>query len=191
MSRRSAGFFVTSSGRAFSTNSWASASVICLFLACGQAPASADALPASGWNLTYQGTAGSVQTARDRVHETVEERFSLGLLLREDGIIVDVVRDSPAWKAGLGPDMKLLAVNERPWSPRAFRDAIATDATSTAPVSLSVQNGSQTFLATIHDHRGSCYPRLERNGNPDIMTQILKPQSRGSGWKWNRIVSLI
>ena len=136
-----------------------------------------DGLFASGWNLAYGNTPGSVQAARDKIHQTVEERFSLGLLLQEDGTIIDVVRDSPAWKAGLGPDMKVLAVNQRPWSPQALRDAIAADSSSTAPVRLSVQNGSRTFQGDVFEHRGASYPQLERNTAQDVMGDILKPSS--------------
>ena len=131
-------------------------------------------LPASGWNVAYGDIPGSVQVARDKIHQTVEERFSLGLLLQNDGTIIDVVRDSPAWKAGLGPDMKVLAVNQHPWSPQALRDAIAADRISTAPVNLSVQNGSQTLQADVYEHRGARYPYLERNTGPDLMGDILK-----------------
>jgi predicted metalloprotease with PDZ domain len=141
-----------------------------------------DGLFVSGWNLVYASEVGSVQAARDKVHQTVEERFSLGFLLQEDGMIVDVVRDSPAWKAGLGPDMKVLTVNQHPWSPQALRDAVAADRNTTAPMILSVQSGSQTVQADVQDHQGTRYPQLERNVNPDALSEVLKPHvTRGEG----------
>jgi predicted metalloprotease with PDZ domain len=136
-----------------------------------------DGLPASGWSLAYGSIPGSVQAARDQIHHTVEERFSLGLLLQEDGTIIDVVRDSAAWNAGLGPDMKVLTVNQRPWSPQVLRDAIATDSTAMAPISLVVQNGSQTLRRTLDDHRGARYPHLTRNSTQDLMGDILKSRN--------------
>lgn len=136
-----------------------------------------DGLFASGWSLVYRNTPGSVQAARDKIHHTVEERFSLGVLLQEDGTIIDVVRDSAAWNAGLGPDMKVLTVNQRPWSPQLLRDAIGADGTSTAPVSFSVQNGSRTFQGDVADHRGARYPQLERNTAEDLMGDILKSRN--------------
>ncbi len=135
-----------------------------------------EGLTASGWSLAYGDVAGSVQSARDETHQTVEERFSLGLLLQADGTVVDVVRDSSAWKAGLGPGMKVLQVNQLPWSGKGLRQAIAADRDSRMPVILSVQNGSLSFQAEIHDHRGMMYPKLERNHNPDVMTAILVPR---------------
>jgi len=133
-----------------------------------------EGLTSSGWTLGYGDVAGSVQTARDEIHHTVEERFSLGFLSQEDGTIVDVLRDSPAWKAGLGPGMKLLTVDQRRWSPQVLRDAIIADHNSPVPVSLSVQNGSMTFATAIDDHSGASYPRLERNANPDLVSEILR-----------------
>ena len=141
----------------------------------GRAPL--DGLVASGWDLSYGSSAGSVQAARDEIHQTIEARFSWGVLLQSDGTIVDVVRDSAAWKAGLGPDMKVVSVNQRPWSPQVLRDAIAADQGSSVPTDWSIQNGSLTFQAKIDDHRGARYPRLERNASPDLMSDILRPRA--------------
>jgi predicted metalloprotease with PDZ domain len=135
-----------------------------------------DGLVASGWNLVYTDTIGSMQRAADKVNDTVEERFSLGFLVRQDGTIVDVVRDSAAWKAGLGPGMKMLAIDRIPWSARALIDAINADRSSTVPLEVRVQNGSLVFQTKIDDHRGARYPQLQRNTNPDLMSDILAPR---------------
>ena len=135
-----------------------------------------DGLVASGWTLAYGDKPGSVQLARDKDRHIVEERFSLGLLLQEDGKIVDVVRDSPAWKAGLGPDTKVVGVNRHPWNAQALRDAVAESATSGVLI-LSVENGSVARDAELHDNRGGWYPKLERNDNPDLMAEILRPRN--------------
>jgi hypothetical protein len=73
--------------------------------------------------------------------------------------------------------MKVLTVNQRPWSPQTLRDAIVADSTSMAPLTLSARNGSQTFLANVDDHRGARYPHLERNTAQDLMGDILKSRS--------------
>ena len=85
-----------------------------------------------------------------------------------------VVRDSPAWKAGIGPGMKVLAVNQRSWSRQALRDAIA-DNGSTAPLVLSLQNGSGKFDATIRERVVARHPHLARRRGPDLMSKMLKP----------------
>ena len=136
-----------------------------------------EGLAASGWNLTYGDVPGPVLVARDIDHHTVEERYSIGLFLHSDGTVVDVVRDSPAWKAGLGPGMKVLAINGRTWSPQNLRDAIAADRAASAPMAVTVQNQSAIFKTAIHDHKGLQYPRLERNSSPDTLSDLLKPRA--------------
>ncbi len=141
-------------------------------------PAPVAGLSASGWNLGYGDIPGPVLVARDSDHHTVEERYSIGLLLRsDDGIIVDVVRDSPAWRAGLGPGMKILAVNGRVWSAQNLRAAIAADRKTSAPIAMTIQSQSAVFGTAIDDHNGLRYPRLERNSNPDTLSELLKPRA--------------
>ncbi len=131
-----------------------------------------DGLAASGWDLVYGDVPNRVQVARDKVRQTVEERFSLGLLLADDGVAVDVVRDSPAWKAGLGPYMKVLAINGQAWSPQNLRQAIGAGKSS---VRLTVQDGSGTWQAQVKVQKS--YPKLKRNGNMDTLSEMLNPIS--------------
>jgi hypothetical protein len=132
-------------------------------------------LIAAGWDLTYASTPNSVQAARDQVRHTVEERFSLGLLVREDGTIIDVVRDSVAWNAGLGPEMKLTQVNGLVWSPKVLRDAIAAEGVSGGRVKLTIAAGIRTWHADLRENTGSQYPALRRNQNPDNLSRIILP----------------
>ena len=50
--------------------------------------------------------------------------YSIGLELREDGTITDTIEGMPAAVAGIGPGMKLIAVNGRQYSPEVLRDAL-------------------------------------------------------------------
>jgi predicted metalloprotease with PDZ domain len=133
-------------------------------------------LTASGWNLSYGDVPGPVLAARSNDHDSIEERFSIGLLLRSDGGIIDVVRNSPAWRAGLGPGMRIMAINGRTWSPQILHDAIAADRTVPGALEMLVQSQSSTFKATVEDQKGLQYPRLERNSSPDTLSEILKPR---------------
>lgn len=132
-------------------------------------------LAAAGWDLSYATSPNSVQVARDQVRHTVEERFSLGLLVREDGTIIDVIRDSAAWQAGLGPEMKITQVNGLAWSPKALRAAVAGEFASGGVVNLTIATGFRTWNAQVDENRGSQYPTLRRNGNPDNISTIVRP----------------
>jgi len=48
----------------------------------------------------------------------------MGFSLDEDGKLSDVITGSPAYEAGIGPGMKLLAVNGRKWSPEVVHAAL-------------------------------------------------------------------
>ena len=135
-------------------------------------------LTASGWSLRYGSAPGPVQAARDQVSHTLEERFSLGLRLQNDGTILDTVRNTPAWKAGLWPGMKLQTVDGHPWSAEVLRAAILADASTTTPLRITALNGAESVVALVDDHRGARYPQLVRNDQPDLMGQILKPRTR-------------
>ena len=100
---------------------------------------------------------------------------SIGLLLKEDGTVSDVIPGKAADLAKVGPGMKLIAVNGRRWSADLLRESVA--ATKETPVlSLLVENG-QFFRTHSLDYRGGArYPRLERNeATPDLLSEILKP----------------
>lgn len=140
------------------------------------APPPLRGLEASGWTLAYGPSVNAVQAARDGVRGTVEERFSVGLLLSENGTVVDVVRDSPAWRAGLGPGMRVATVGGGPWSPDAFRRAVA-GSSSTGGVALEVRNGAGPAPVRIEYHGGARYPRLERNAAPDALAAVLAPRT--------------
>lgn len=145
--------------------------------ATGAKHAPLDGLSEGGWNLVYEPVPGSVQAARDRVNNTVEERFSLGMLLAMDGGVIDVVRDSPAWDAGIGPGMKVLAVNGSPWLAETLRRAVSAAVGGTPALRLTVQNGTEVSDVAMDYRLGARYPRLERNASKDIISAILSPRA--------------
>src|SRR6185503_4123928 len=80
-------------------------------------------LPASGWKLVYNDTPTAFMKAAQQRRKTVDASFSLGLVLREDGGIVDVVPGLPAALAGIAPGARVVAVNGRRFSAQVMRDA--------------------------------------------------------------------
>jgi len=101
-------------------------------------------------------------------------RYSIGFLVRQEGTIPDVVPGSPAAAAGVGPGMKLVAVNGRRWSREVLRDAIKRS--RARPMELLLENGE--FFKTVRlDYAGpERYPHLERDPTrPDQLSQIIRP----------------
>ncbi len=72
----------------------------------------------SGWKLVYDDAQSELVRAREDDREMVNAAYSIGLWLKPDGTIVDTVEGMPAAQAGIGPGMKVVAVNGRKFSPQ-------------------------------------------------------------------------
>jgi predicted metalloprotease with PDZ domain len=81
-----------------------------------------DGITRSGWRLVY--TDASNEFIKTTDNERVEAMYSLGLRVRaRDGMVNDVILNSPAGKAGIGPGMQILAVNGLRFSADVLRNA--------------------------------------------------------------------
>src|SRR5208282_6504515 len=94
----------------------------------------------SGWKLVYDENPSDLDRAGDRDGKNVDAHYSVGLLAASDGVIRDTVEDMLAAKAGIGPGMKIVAVNGRKFSGDAWHDAIRAAKTSPSPIELIVEN---------------------------------------------------
>jgi predicted metalloprotease with PDZ domain len=131
---------------------------------------------ACGWKLGYGDSLPSLLRARETVDEVVDLSCSVGLRLKEDGTILDVVPGLAAAKAGVGPGMKVVAVDGRKFKRRVAREAIRAARSAPAPLDLLVENGEYFKHFAVDYHGGERYPRLERDASrPDLLEAILKP----------------
>ena len=131
----------------------------------------------SGWKLVYDETRSEWVRARESDKASVNAKYSIGLLLKSDGLITDTVEGMPAAKAGIGPGMKVMAVNGRKFSPTVLRDALREGKNSSSALELLVENTEyyKTFKLDYHD--GEKYPHLVRDeSKPDLLTDIIKPR---------------
>ena len=95
--------------------------------------------------------------------------------MSDDGAISDTTEGMPAAKAGIGPGMKLVAVNGRHFSPEVLRDAIKAAKNSTAPLDLLIENTDYYKTYKLDYHAGEQYPHLVRDeSKPDLLSEILK-----------------
>ncbi|HEV2397675.1 MAG TPA: peptidase M61 [Candidatus Sulfotelmatobacter sp.] len=92
------------------------------------------------------------------------------------GAILQVEWDSPAFKAGLTPDMQLQAVNDQAFSVANLRQAIIDAEKNNAPIKLLLKREDQFVTVNIDYHGGLRYPHLERvEGTPDLLDAVLAP----------------
>ena len=131
-----------------------------------------------GWKLVYNDKPNASSEALEKVAKLADFSYSLGFTIGEDGKLDDVIVGSPAYQAGLGPGMTLLAVNGRKWSPPILREALKAAQGSDRPIELLAENAQffKTYPVAYHD--GEKNPHLERvSDQPDILGAILKPLS--------------
>jgi predicted metalloprotease with PDZ domain len=130
----------------------------------------------SGWKIVYNEQPNEIEENRDQVLKHVGLEFSIGASLYEDGTIEDVIYGGPAFNAGIGPGMKVKAINSQQYSPQALKDAIDAAKAGSSPIVLIIANGSQMGTYSIDYHGGLSYPHLERDeSGPDYLSDILKP----------------
>lgn len=84
-----------------------------------------EGIEAAGWRLTYNDTPLHEPFWFDFLPFSDLAGNSIGVTTQKDGTIFDVVPMSPAYEAGLGPRMTILAVNGRIYSANALNEAIA------------------------------------------------------------------
>jgi len=131
----------------------------------------------SGWKLTYDDNPSDLLNTMAGMYHAVPAGYALGLSLRDDGDIVDTVEGEVAAKAGIGPGMKVVAVNGRKFSPEVFRDAVKTSKNSSAPIELLVENDEYYNTFKLDYHGGEMYPHLVRDeSKTDLLSDILKPR---------------
>ena len=130
----------------------------------------------AGWRLTYTNTPSAMVKSLESTRKSTDLRYSLGVILKADGAVQDVLPGSPADTAGVGVAMNIVAVNGRRWTADLLRTAIESARTNTAPIELLVENTDYFKTCKVDYHEGDKYPTLERDpSRPDLLSQILKP----------------
>jgi len=131
----------------------------------------------SGWKLTYDDNPSDLLNTMAGIYHVVPAAYALGLSLRDDGDAVDTVEGEVAAKAGIGPGMKVVAVNGRKFSPDVFRDAVKASKASSVPIELLVENDEYYKTFKLDHHGGEMYPHLVRDeSKPDLLSDIMKPR---------------
>jgi predicted metalloprotease with PDZ domain len=134
-------------------------------------------IEAAGWKLAYGPEPTAMQRAEDRRRKHMDLRASIGVMVDpKDGNLIDVVPESPAFRAGLGPAMRVVAVNSRKFSEDVLRSAVARSGTER--IELLVENAETFRTYPLEYSGGPRYPHLERiPGKPDLLSAILAPRT--------------
>ncbi len=130
-----------------------------------------------GYRLAYGENPSEAQKASEQVRLNVSVAYSIGLSLNPDGSIVDVLPEMVSAKAGIGPGMRITAVNDRKFSIEVLREEIRNTKNG-GPLELLAVNGKSFAKYKLNYREGEKYPVLQRNGQPPLLDDILKPLTR-------------
>jgi predicted metalloprotease with PDZ domain len=129
-----------------------------------------------GWKLVYNDRPNVLTAALEKLTKSADFLYSLGFIVGEDGKLEDVIVGSPAYQSGIGPGMKLVAVNSRKWTPPVLHAALKAAQGTAAPIELLVENAQFFETYSIAYHEGDKNPHLERiSGQPEVLKVVLKP----------------
>ncbi|WP_369925681.1 hypothetical protein [Xanthomonas sp. NCPPB 2632] len=86
-----------------------------------------------------------------------------------------MVRDSPAFKTGMAPGVRITQVNSMAFTVDALLSAVA--ASVQQPVSFDFERDGKTHHGVLDSHGGPRYPALRRApGVPDRLSALLMPR---------------
>jgi len=87
--------------------------------------------------------------------------------------------NTPAFNAGITPDMQIVSVNGKAYTAQVLRDAITEAEKSRKPIELQFRRGDEYRSFSIPHYGGLRIPTLERvDGTPDRLDEILAPSKR-------------
>lgn len=106
----------------------------------------------------------------------VSATYSLGLSIGADGTVFDSIRDGAAFKAGVMPGMKVVAVNDRAYTPDLLRQQLKASKDHPVTMRLLVLYDDYYKTTTISYQGGEKNPHLVRvEGKPDALDDLSKP----------------
>ena len=134
----------------------------------------------SGWRLVYSDVKPDIEKTGEMARDFADFSFSLGFNVNDKNhAIPDVIVGSPAYKAGAGPGMVLVAVNGRAYTKDVLLEALRAGKDNTQPLELLIRNGDYFKTYSIDYHGGEQYPHLvQETGRPDVLSQIIAPHAK-------------
>jgi predicted metalloprotease with PDZ domain len=134
-------------------------------------------LEAAGWTVVYNDEPNSAAADMEITSQQIDLSTSIGLVLDQEGTIVDIVPDSAAGRAGLAPAVKVVGVNHRVYSAELLREAIVNAETTSGPINLLTISGGYYAEFSVDYHQGLRSPHLIRiTGKPDLLATIFAPR---------------
>jgi predicted metalloprotease with PDZ domain len=130
---------------------------------------------AGGWKVDYTDKPPESH-GEGRSAGGVDATYSLGLRVGANGAVQNSLVGGPAYLAGITQGMRLMAINDRAFSPELLQDALKAAMKDDQPIRFLVLNEDYYRTCLINYHGGERYPHLVRvEGKPDLLDDIAKP----------------
>jgi predicted metalloprotease with PDZ domain len=135
-----------------------------------------DGISRGGYRLTYSDTPPDWLKKAETPDAFINFSTSLGFSAKNDGELGNVWWDSPAFRAGITPDMQITAVNGEKYTTDVLKAAIVSAEKSNVPIKFLLKRGDQFQTIDVNYHGGLRYPKLDRvAGTPPRLDDILAP----------------
>ena len=136
-------------------------------------------LESAGWRLVFRPERSGYLKALENTEKYGDLSASVGIEVKDSGMITDIIPGTAADKAGLAPGTKIVAVNSRRYSLDLLRRATAATVDRGVQLELLVENGDYMSTYKLDYSAGEKYPTLERaDSQPDLLSAILAPRTR-------------
>jgi predicted metalloprotease with PDZ domain len=136
-------------------------------------------LTSDGWQIAYDETPNEIVKIAETQRKVQNLTWSLGLGINEQGVVRDALLGFPAANAGIGPGMKIVAVNGRKWTREVLAAAIREAKTSSAPIELLTETNDFYRTHPVDYHGGMRYPHLVKiEGKEDQLAAVLRARTK-------------
>lgn len=151
-----------------------------------------DGFTRGGYKLVYTDTVQPWVTRGEAGMGLADFSTSLGFTVRvpraggerggaesaPSGMLANVWWNSPAFKAGVTPDMRIVSVNGKSFTPQVLREAILQAEQAKQPVQLQFRRGDDYTNVPVPYYDGLRIPSLQRvEGTPSRLDDILAPST--------------
>ena len=99
-----------------------------------------EGLKHTGWQLSYSAEKNFYVEIGEKIRKSTRLEWSIGFNLDEKGVMTDVIEGRAAALAGAAPEMTLVAVNGKKFSPELLQAAIVAAKSTHKPIELLVEN---------------------------------------------------
>lgn len=132
-------------------------------------------ITAHGWTLVFDDKPNEAIAGAEKRNKSIDLTYSLGLVLREDGSVKDALMGRPAADAGIGPGMKVIAVNGR----RFTRDVLESALKDKGAMDLLIENNNFFQTHAVKYTGGIRYPHLVRDEKvKDGLSEVIAAKAK-------------